>query len=119
LGQDAPVELKRVWDPDASKRKILKEHLDKYLPDFAVEIGGTTSLDITQKNIDKAYAIEQICIYLNMKIDDILFIGDAIFEGGNDYSVIKTKVDNIDVDNYNETKKIIRDIIDGKESYKK
>jgi HAD superfamily hydrolase (TIGR01484 family) len=119
LGQDAPVELKRVWDPDASKRKILKEHLDKYLPDFAVEIGGTTSLDITQKNIDKAYAIEQICIYLNMKIDDILFIGDAIFEGGNDYSVIKTKVDNIDVDNYNETKKIIRDIIDVKESYKK
>jgi HAD superfamily hydrolase (TIGR01484 family) len=111
LGQDAPVELKKNWDPDASKRKIIKEHLDKYLSEFAVEIGGSTSIDITQKSIDKAYAIEQICKYLDMKIDDILFIGDAIFEGGNDYSVIKTKVKNINVKDYNETKDIIRDII--------
>ena len=119
LGQDAPVELKKVWDPDASKRKILKKHLDKYLPNFAVEIGGTTSIDITQKSIDKAYAIEKICEYLDLKIDEVLFIGDAIFEGGNDYSVIKTSVENIDVDNYNETKKIIKDIIEGKgEKYK-
>jgi len=111
LGQDAPVTLKKVWDPDAEKRKILKKHLDKYISEFAVEIGGSTSLDITQKSIDKAYAIEKICEYLNLKSEEVLFIGDAIFEGGNDYSVIKTAVENIDVNDYSETKDIIRDII--------
>lgn len=111
LGQDAPVELKKHWDKDVSKRKRLKEYLDKYLPDFSVEIGGSTSIDITQKSIDKAYAIEQIEKFLDIKKEDILFIGDAIFMGGNDYSVIKTEIENIDVNDYNETKDIIRDII--------
>nr|MCU0680628.1 HAD-IIB family hydrolase [Planctomycetota bacterium] len=111
LGQDAPVSLKKDWDADATKRIELKKHLDKYLPEFTVEIGGSTSIDITQKNIDKAYAIEKICEYLNIKADEILFIGDAIFEGGNDYSIIKTPVPYIDVDDYNETKDIIRKII--------
>jgi phosphomannomutase len=112
LGQDAPLELKRHWDPDLSKRKELKKHLDKYLPEFAVEIGGSTSIDVTQKSIDKAYAIENIEKYLKIKREEILFIGDAIFKGGNDYSVIKTRVENIDVNDYNETKNIIRDIIE-------
>jgi HAD superfamily hydrolase (TIGR01484 family) len=111
LGQDAPVDLKKTWDTDASKRQELKKHLDKYLQNFAVEIGGTTSIDITHKSIDKAYAIEKICEILDLKGEEILFIGDAIFKGGNDYSVIKTAVDNIDVDNIGETKKIIKDII--------
>ncbi|MBA4320144.1 MAG: HAD family hydrolase, partial [Flavobacterium sp.] len=111
LGQDAPVELKKVWDKDISKRKELKKHLDKYLPEFAVEIGGSTSIDITQKLINKAFAIEKICEILNIKGEEILFIGDAIFKEGNDYSVIKTAVENINVDDYNETKEIIKKII--------
>ncbi|MFH1454710.1 MAG: HAD-IIB family hydrolase [bacterium] len=111
FGQDAPVELKKHWDEDASKRTELKKHLDKYLSGFAVEIGGSTSIDITQKSIDKAYAIEKMCEYLSVDKDEILFIGDAIFKGGNDYSIIKTAVENIDVDDFSETKDIIRDII--------
>ena len=117
FGQDAPVELKKNWDKDTSKRKELKKRLDKYLSGFTVEIGGSTSIDITQKSIDKAYAIEKICEYLNVKGDEVLFIGDAIFKGGNDYSVIKTAVENIDVDDYNETKNIIRDIINSAKQY--
>ncbi len=111
LGQDASVELKKNWDIDFYKRKELKKHLDKYLPEFAVDMGGMTSIDVTQKTIDKAYAIEQIQKYLKIKTDEILFIGDAIFEGGNDYSITKTEVEYINVDNYNETKDIVKDII--------
>lgn len=114
LGQDATPEIKKTWDPDASKRQELKKHLDKYLPEFAVEIGGTTSIDVTPKMIDKAYAIEKICEILDIKAEEILFIGDAIFKGGNDYAIIKTAVDYIDVDDYNETKDIIRKIIQNK-----
>ena len=111
LGQDAPSELKKIWDKDALKRLEIKKQLDKYLSDFAVEIGGTSSIDITEKSIDKAYAIEKICEFLNLEKKDILFIGDAIFPGGNDYSVVKTGVDYINVADHNETKKIITDII--------
>jgi len=111
IGQKAPVEIKRYWDENATKRLEIKKHLDQYLPEFAVEIGGSTSIDITQKSVDKAYAIEKICEYYNLSKEEILFIGDAIFEGGNDYSIVKTSVSYINVSNYNETKDIIRKII--------
>ena len=114
LGQNAPVDLKKQWDIDVIKRQELKRRLDKYLPGFAVEIGGLTSIDVTQKSIDKGFAIEQIKEILNIKTADILFIGDAIFEGGNDYSAVRTGVDYINVNNYNETKGIIRNIISEK-----
>ncbi len=111
LGQEAPVELKKVWDIDVLKRKEIKKILDKYLPDFSVEIGGMTSVDITEKMIDKGFTIEKICEYLNIKVDEVLFVGDAIFEGGNDFSVVKTGVSYINVHNVDETKNIIKEII--------
>ncbi len=114
LGQDAPLELKRNWDKDVVKRQKLKTLIKDYLPEFEVEIGGSTSIDITKKGIDKAFAIRQICKYENIAIDEILFVGDALFIGGNDSSVKKTGVDTIAVKDYNETKEIIKNIIEGK-----
>jgi HAD superfamily hydrolase (TIGR01484 family) len=114
LGQDAPFELKKVWDVDLIKRKKMRDLLINYLPEFEVEIGGSTSIDITEKNVDKAYALEQLCKYEHIGIDEILYIGDALFPGGNDSSVLKTGVDTIRVKDYNETKDVIRKIIAGK-----
>lgn len=114
LGQNAPFELKKDWDKDLVKRQKLKTLIKNYIPEFEVEIGGSTSIDITKKGLDKAFAIRQICKYENLKIDEILFIGDALFIGGNDSSVKKTGVDTIAVKDYNETKEIIRKIIDNK-----
>jgi phosphomannomutase len=111
LGQDAPVELKKVWDPDAAKRQELRRLLKVYLPEFEVEIGGATSIDITEKGIDKAFALEQLCTLEHFTIAEILYIGDALFVGGNDYAVVKTGVDTIAVKDYNETKEIIKKII--------
>jgi len=111
LGQNAPTELKEKWDEDVSKRQELKKHFEKYLPGFQIEIGGKTSIDITKKGMDKAYAIGQFCKYENLKIADILYIGDALFEGGNDYPVIKTGVDTVPVKDYNETKQVIKDLL--------
>ncbi|MGB8816028.1 MAG: HAD-IIB family hydrolase [Minisyncoccia bacterium] len=112
LGQEAPQIEKEKWDPDYTKRKILQNKLQKLLPEFDVAIGGSTSIDITSKHIDKAFAINQICTRLGYKKEEILFIGDAFFPGGNDASVKTTGIETIAVKNVEETKNFIRKIID-------
>ena len=58
LGQQAPIEEKKKWDPDFAKRKKIKALLDKLIPEFSVRLGGTTSVDVTKPGIDKAYGFE-------------------------------------------------------------
>lgn len=111
LGQKAPSELKKTWDTDCKKRQELKRHLERYLPEFEINIGGTTSLDITRKGIDKAYGIRQMEKHLGIKKEDMLYIGDALFEGGNDYAVKQAGVDCIETSGPEETKKIILKLI--------
>ncbi|MBU6370462.1 MAG: HAD-IIB family hydrolase [Patescibacteria group bacterium] len=113
LGQHAPIMEKKPWDPDAKKRERLKALLEPLLPDFEIEIGGTTSINITKKGVDKAFALEEFCRREHLSIADVLYIGDAIYPGGNDFSVTRTGVDTAIVKDYNETKAIIRKIIEG------
>src|ERR1700712_877200 len=47
LGQKAPLDEKKKWDPDFAKRDKIKKRLDKLIPEFAVNLGGATSIDIT------------------------------------------------------------------------
>ena len=85
--------------------------MSKYLPELEVRAAGHTSVDITKKGIDKSYGLRQIEKYAKVKIKDMLFIGDAIFPGGNDYAVTKTAVDYFAVKGPEETKAIIRAIL--------
>ncbi|MGC8567790.1 MAG: HAD-IIB family hydrolase [Candidatus Micrarchaeia archaeon] len=112
LGQNAPLNLKEKWDPDASKRIRIKRLLDPLLPEFEVRIGGTTSIDITRKGIDKAYGIGKIKEYLKVATSDIIYFGDALFAGGNDYPVIGTGVDCIEVNGVEDTKRVFRYILE-------
>ncbi len=111
LGQEAPIELKEKWDIDHSKREKIVKKLVSYIPEFEVRIGGTTSIDVTKKGIDKAYGVEKIKKYLDISKEKILFIGDAIFPQGNDYSVKKTGIETIQVSGPEETKRIIREFL--------
>ncbi len=111
LGQQAPLEAKEKWDPDFTKRKKIKGILDTYIPGFSVRMGGTTSIDITKLGIDKAYGIRKLKDILGIPIKDMIFIGDALFPGGNDYPVKETGVVSIPVMGPNETKLIIQTII--------
>ena len=111
LGQDAPHEVKKDWDPDFAKRKIIKEALDKVIPEFSIQMGGETSIDITKPGIDKAYGIQKLHQVLNIAIKDMLFIGDALFEGGNDHPARQTGVDCIQVRDPHETKRVVETII--------
>lgn len=85
LGQQAPLAEKTAWDPDFAKRKKIKAILDTYIPEFSVRLGGATSVDVTKPGIDKAYGIRKLRDILGIGIDEMIFVGDALFEGGNDY----------------------------------
>jgi phosphomannomutase len=111
LGQQAPLDAKAQWDPDFSKRQKIKAILDLMLPNFSVRLGGTTSIDVTRPGIDKAYGIHKLCEILSIPLAHMLFIGDAIFPGGNDYAAKEAGVDCIAVRDPEETKRVVEAII--------
>ncbi len=111
LGQQAPIEDKKLWDPDFSKRKRIKALLDPLLPEFSVHLGGATSIDVTKPGIDKAYGIRKLKETLCIGIPDMIYIGDAIFPGGNDYPAKQAGALCICVRDPNETKRVIETII--------
>lgn len=111
LGQGAPLEEKERWDPDFSKRKRITAVLDTLIPEFSVRMGGATSIDVTKPGIDKAYGIRKLRDILSIPLSEMVFIGDALFEGGNDYPAEQAGVDCIPVRGPDETKLVIETII--------
>jgi HAD superfamily hydrolase (TIGR01484 family) len=111
LGQQAPLEEKDKWDPDFIKRKKIKSILDTLIPGFSVRMGGSTSIDITKPGIDKAYGIRKLRDILGISLKEMIYIGDALFVGGNDYPAEQAGVACIPVQGPNETKRVIETII--------
>ena len=111
LGQQAPLAEKEKWDPDFSKRKQIKAVLDPLLPDSSVRLGGSTSIDVTRPGIDKAYGIRKLRDVLGIPIAQMLFVGDAIFPGGNDYPALQAGVESIEVRDPDESKSVIQAIV--------
>jgi phosphomannomutase-like protein len=111
LGQQAPLAEKERWDPDFAKRKGMQARLQSYIPEFSIRLGGTTSIDITKPGIDKAYGIRKLRELLGIEIKEMIFVGDAIFPGGNDYPPKEIGVDSICVRDTHETKRVVETII--------
>lgn len=102
---------KLLWDPRGKKRAKLRKLLAKQLPHYEVLSVARTSIDITKKGIDKAFGVKWFANELNVKPEDMLFIGDALFPGGNDFVVMKTKIETKQVVNPKETAAIIDKIL--------
>jgi len=111
LGQQAPLAEKEKWDPDIAKRKKMKAILDTLIPEFSVRIGGATSIDITKPGIDKAYGIRKLRDILGISLKEMIYVGDALFVGGNDYPAEEAGVISIPVRGPNETKRVVEAII--------
>ena len=111
LGQQAPLEDKEKWDPDFAKRKKIKAILDKLIPAFSVRMGGATSIDVTKPGIDKAYGIAKLRDILGISIKEMIFVGDALFPGGNDYPAEQAGVVSVCVQGPHETKRVIETMI--------
>ena len=110
LGQQAPLDEKKKWDPDFAKRKGMKKLLDELIPEFSVRLGGATSIDVTKHGIDKAYGIRKLRDVLKIPIAEMIFVGDAVFPGGNDYPAKEAGALSIEVKDPHETKRVIEAI---------
>ena len=109
LGEKRGVALKERWLRENHDMKMrIAKVLTKLLPEFEVRAAGFTSIDVTKRGIDKGYGLQQIEKYAHEKVKNMLFVGDAIFPGGNDYGVVRTGVDYIPVTGPAQTKDIIR-----------
>lgn len=97
LGQEAPISAKQHWDPDFEKRKVIQLDLQKRLPDLSINMGGTTSIDITKKGVDKGYGLKRLSEATKLPLEQMMFIGDAIFPGGNDYPAKQLGLPTVDV----------------------
>ena len=114
LGQDVVdelglegVALKEAWDPDNKKKAAIREAAQALLPDFEVRAGGLTTIDITKPGIDKAYGMQKLMDVLGIGKEEILFIGDRLSEGGNDYPVKEFGIDTIEISKWDETALVV------------
>jgi phosphomannomutase len=111
LGQQAPLAEKQKWDPQFGRRRKLAAVLQTLIPEFSVRLGGATSIDVTRQGIDKAYGIRKLRDILRIAIDEMIFIGDAIFPGGNDYPAKEAGALSIEVRDPHETKRVIETLV--------
>jgi hypothetical protein len=110
LGQDIVdvlgekgVELKESWDPENKKKEKIREFVASKITDYEIKVGGLTSVDVTKTGVDKAYGMAKLMNELRIDEKDILFIGDRLKEGGNDYPVKAMGIDCIEIIDWHQT----------------
>lgn len=107
-GQQAPVEMKLRFDPDRKKREKIKAMLEPQLPEVSILINGTSSIDILPKGFNKAVGLTRFIKKIGLNKSDVIFVGDGLFPGGNDYSVSEAGFETIAVKKPEETELIIK-----------
>ena len=111
LGQQAPLEAKEHWDPDFAKRKVIQADLRRRLPGLSINMGGATSIDITREGVDKAYGLKKLRDASGIGLEAMMFVGDAIFPGGNDYPAKTLGLDAVRVRDPQETLAVIATVV--------
>ena len=111
LGQAAPVEAKKAWDPTGEKKNALRVAVQQHLDDLEVRSGGSTSVDITRRGIDKAYGMRKLSELTGIPFDQMLFVGDRLDPDGNDFPVIALGIPTRAVDGWEDTATVIEQFL--------
>ena len=111
LGQTAPVDAKMAWDPTGEKKSALRDAVAARVPDLEVRSGGSTSVDITERGIDKAYGMRQLSDQTGIALDDRLFVGDRLDEAGTDYPVLAMGVECQAVEGWPDTAEFLEKLL--------
>lgn len=88
IGNTAPVDLKKTYDPDRSKRLSLLDKIPFASEDLVVKIGGSTSLDYIHKDRHKGTNVKKLIDFMKWNKDECIYFGDGLYPGGNDEAVI-------------------------------
>lgn len=108
---DEGVRIKEEWDPDGTKKLKIRDIIQPKIPAFSVRAAGATSIDVTKPGVDKAYGMRKLMEATGFTMDDILFMGDKIIPGGNDYPVEEMGIDCISVRSWEDTAYAIEGIV--------
>lgn len=108
---DKGVEIKYAWDPDNHKKQAVRDYVAPLIPDYEVRVGGVTSIDVTRPGIDKAYGMRKLMELLEISKDEILFLGDRLQEGGNDYPVKEMGIDSLEVSRWEDTALVLEGVL--------
>src|SRR3989338_656598 len=107
-GQLAPIEVKSAWDTDKKKRQKIVALLAPELPEASLLINAYSSIDIVPKGFNKAVGLMRFLSKASLHKSDVIFVGDGLFPGGNDYSVYEAGFETIAVKGPEETAVIIK-----------
>ncbi len=110
LGEEG-LRQKEAWDPENKKKNELRDYIAPLIPEFEVRVGGVTSIDVTKPGIDKAYGMKKLMAMLEIGKSDILFVGDRVRPGGNDYPVKEAGIDSMEVSRWEDTALLIEGIL--------
>ena len=110
LGQQAPLDEKKAWDPTGEKKNRIRAAVQERLLDLEVRSGGSTSVDITRRGIDKAYGMRRLAELTGIPFAETLFVGDRLDPDGNDYPVKALGVPTVAVEGWEDTVAVIEAI---------
>ena len=96
-GHNCAVELKKKFDPDGRRRKIILEEIPFFSLNIDCKIAGTTCFDYTHKDYSKGRNIDRLINHLGWLKGECIYFGDKLQKGGNDESVIEV-IDCVQVD---------------------
>jgi len=114
LGQAAPVGAKKSWDPTGEKKNALRAAVQQHLGDLEVRSGGSTSVDITRRGIDKAYGMRKLSQLTGIPFDEMLFVGDRLDPDGNDFPVIALGIPTRAVEGWEDTATLVEGFLVGR-----
>lgn len=94
IGHHENIETKEAFDPKSEKRmRLLADMQDDAgklgkEANVEVRVGGTTVLDFMEKGKNKGYNIAEFIKRFKWDANDCVYVGDALFHGGNDETVM-------------------------------
>lgn len=111
LGQAAPVDAKKAWDPTGEKKNTLRAAVQPLLPDLEVRSGGSTSVDITRRGIDKAYGMRKLADLTGIPFEQMIFVGDRLDPDGNDFPVVALGIPTHAVEEWEDTAAFVEEFL--------
>ncbi len=105
----APDKYEKLkFDPDKAKRRAMYPEVLKVFKDYAVYIGGSTSFDFTPAQYNKFDAALRYAHEHGYSLDDCLFVGDDLDDGGGDSHIRLYGMDYIRIWDYSKTPSMLR-----------